>query len=312
MPFDPELTEQLRRVLAAVEQILPRPVPATDWTVDQAAAWRRRPLAGWLEPLRIQGGPDLDDLLGIDEQKAIVEQNLRQFLAGLPANNVLLWGVRGTGKSSLVRALLGAYAGRGLRLVQVDKTDLVMLPDIVDDLRDEPFRFVLFADDVSFEPGDASYKALKSALDGSVYAMPENVLLHVTSNRRHLLPEFETDNRGALVYDNEIHHGEAVEEKISLSGRFGLWVGFHSFSREQYLTVVRQWIDRMCSARATSLPWSERAREAAVAWGHGKGDFSGRIAWQFAAHWVGRELLARGGEGAASPGAPRQPTPPSS
>ena len=294
MPIDPELTEQLRRVLAAVEQILPRPVPATDWAVDHAAAWRRRPLAGWLEPLRFQGGPGLEDLLGIDEQKSTVELNIRQFLAGLPANNALLWGVRGTGKSSLVRALLRAYAPRGLRLVQVDKADLVMLPDIVDDLRDAPYRFLLFADDVSFEPGESSYKALKSALDGSVYAMPENVLLHVTSNRRHLLPEFETDNRGVMMHNNEIHHGEAVEEKISLSGRFGLWVGFHSFSRKQYLAVVQQWVDRMCATRGTSLPWDDRVREAAEAWGNAKGDFSGRIAWQFAAHWVGRELLSRG------------------
>ena len=294
MPLDSELIEQIRRVLTAVEQILPRPVPDTDWTVHHAAAWRRRPLAGWLEPLRSQGGPGLEDLLGIDEQKAVVELNVRQFLAGLPANNVLLWGVRGTGKSSLVRALLAAYARDGLRLVQVDKDDLVMLHDIVDGLRDQPYRFILFADDVSFEPGESSYKALKSTLDGSVYAVPENVLIHVTSNRRHLLPEFETDNRGALLVNDEIHHGEAIEEKISLSGRFGLWVGFHSFSTEQYLAVVRQWIDRLCAARGTSLPWDERARAAAVAWTHKKGDASGRIAWQFAAHWVGSELLAGG------------------
>jgi predicted AAA+ superfamily ATPase len=293
LPLDSELIEQIRRVLNAVEQILPRPVPDTDWAVHHAAAWRRRPLAGWLEPLSSQGGPGLEDLLGIDEQKAVVEQNVRQFLAGLPANNVLLWGVRGTGKSSLVRALLAAHAPRGLRLVQVDKADLVMLHDIVDGLRDQPYRFILFADDVSFEPGESSYKALKSALDGSVYAVPENVLIHVTSNRRHLLPEFETDNRGALMVNDEIHHGEAIEEKISLSGRFGLWVGFHSFSTEQYLAVVRQWIDRMCAARGTSLPWDGRSRDAAIAWTHRKGDASGRIAWQFAAHWVGSELLAR-------------------
>ena len=293
MPLDADLIEQLRRVLTAVEQILPRPVPATDWTVHHAAAWRRRPLAGWLEPLRSQGGPGLDDLLGIDEQKGVVDQNVRQFLARLPANNVLLWGVRGTGKSSLVRAMLAAYASRGLRLVQVDKGDLVMLPDIVDSLRDQPYRFILFADDVSFEPGESSYKALKSALDGSVYAVPENVLIHVTSNRRHLLPEFETDNRGAMLVNDEIHHGEAVEEKISLSGRFGLWVGFHSFSTDQYLAVVRQWIDRLCTARGTVLPWDARAREAAVAWTHKKGDASGRIAFQFASHWVGSELLGR-------------------
>jgi hypothetical protein len=293
VPIDPELLEQLRRVLTAVEQILPRPVPDTDWAVHHAACWRRRPLAGWLEPLRAQGGPGLDDLLGIDEQKSVVERNVRQFLAGLPANNVLLWGVRGTGKSSLVRALLAAYAPRGLRLVQVDKADLVQLPDIVDSIRGEPYRFLVFADDVSFEPGDSSYKALKSALDGSVYAVPDNVLIHVTSNRRHLVPEFETDNRGAMLVNDEIHHGEAVEEKISLSGRFGLWVGFHGFSMAQYLEVVRQWVDRMCAARGTVLPWDQRAQDAATAWSHRKGDSSGRIAFQFAAHWVGSELLER-------------------
>ena len=187
----------------------------------------------------------LDDLLGIDKQKKVVEENTRQFLAGYPANNILLWGTRGTGKSSLVRALLHTYAPQGLRVVQVDKTDLMHLPDIVDEIKDQPFKFIIFSDDLSFDIGESSYKMLKSALDGSVYAPPENVLIYVTSNRRHLLPEYETDNRGAMLVNGEIHHGEAVEEKISLSGRFGLWVSFHPFSQDQYLTVVRQWVEKL-------------------------------------------------------------------
>ena len=303
MPLDADLMDQLRRVLAAVEQLLPRPVPETDWAVHHAAGWRRRPFAGWLEPMRSQGGPGLDDLLGIDEQKAVVEQNVRQFLAGLPANNALLWGTRGTGKSSLVRALLGAHAELGLRLVQVDKDDLAGLPSIVEALAAQPYRFVVFADDLSFEPGDASYKALKSALDGSVHALPENVLLYVTSNRRHLVPEFESDNRGAMMVEGEIHHGEAVEEKISLSGRFGLWVAFHPFSQELYLEVVRAWIERLAARFGEQVPWSEEAAGEAILWAQRKSDRSGRIAQQFARGWVGRVALRRRGlPGGAPPG----------
>jgi predicted AAA+ superfamily ATPase len=210
--LDPELTERLKRLLAALEPLLPRPAQRIDWAACHAANWHRSTFSGTMEPVPSIEGIHLDDLLGIDAQKRVLEENTRQFLAGLPANNALLWGVRGTGKSSLVRALLHAYAEQGLRIIQVDKDDLVSLPAIVDELKAQPYRFVVFSDDLSFEPGDASYKVLKSALDGSVYGLPDNVLIYVTSNRRHLVPEYESDNRGAMLVNGEVHHGEAVEE----------------------------------------------------------------------------------------------------
>jgi predicted AAA+ superfamily ATPase len=290
--FDPELTAQLKRVLNSVEQLLPRTIPTIDWAVTTAANWHRHSFSGFLEPLDSVERISLDDLLGIDDQKHEVEENTRQFLAGLPSNNVLLWGTRGTGKSSLVRAILNNYAEQGLRVIQVDKDDLVHLPDIVTAIKNLPYRFIIFSDDVSFEVGDSSYKMLKSALDGSVYAPPENALICVTSNRRHLLPEYETDNRGAMLVNNEIHHGEAVEEKISLSGRFGLWVGFHPFSQSQYLEVARQWVGKLCIKMGAKPEWNEETRLAAILWSQQKGDSSGRIAYQFANHWVGRRLLA--------------------
>lgn len=289
--LDPELTAQLKRVLTSLEQLLPKPVPVIDWASTTAANWHRRSFAGFLEPLDVVEQIALADLLGIDEQKRVVEENTRQFLAGLPANNILLWGTRGTGKSSLVRAILNNYAEQGLRVIQVDKDDLVHLPDIVDAIKSEPYRFIIFSDDVSFEVGESSYKMLKSALDGSVYAPPENALIYVTSNRRHLIPEYESDNRGAMMVNNEIHHGEAVEEKISLSGRFGLWVGFHPFTQDQYLEVVRQWVGKLCTRMGRERVWGDEERKAAILWSQQKSDSSGRIACQFANHWVGKLLL---------------------
>jgi uncharacterized protein len=291
MNLDPELTAQLRRVLASLEQLLPKPVAGIDWNASHAANWRRHSFAGYLEPIATIEDIHLDDLLGIDKQKKLLEDNTRQFLAGYPANNVLLWGTRGTGKSSLVRALLHSYAPRGLRVIQVDKTDLIHLPDIVDAIKNQPYKFIIFSDDLSFEIGESSYKMLKSALDGSVYAPPENVLIYVTSNRRHLLPEYESDNRGSMMVGGEIHHGEAVEEKISLSGRFGIWVSFHPFSQDQYLEVVRQWLDKLARKSGAAIEWTAETREAAIHWSQKKGDGSGRIAYQFATNWVGRTLL---------------------
>jgi len=268
-------------------------VPRIDWAECVAANWRKRSFSGYLEPIGNVENLRLEDLLGIEEQKRAVEENTRQFLAGLPANNILLWGSRGTGKSSLVRALLDAYAPRGLRIIQVDKDDLVHLPSIVDEVKGLPYKFILFSDDLSFEAGESSYKMLKSALDGSVYAPPENVLIYVTSNRRHLVPEYESDNRGAMMAGGEIHHGEAVEEKISLSGRFGIWVAFHPFSQDLYVEVVRRWMEKMCAKHDARLPWTKEARDEAILWSQRKGDRSGRIAYQFAGHWVGKELLRR-------------------
>jgi uncharacterized protein len=289
--MDQELELQLKRVMTAIEKLLPRPVPPVDWASVKAAVWRRHAMSGHLEG--VDGGAvvELDDLLGIDRQKEVVVDNTRQFLAGYPANNILLWGTRGTGKSSLVKSILNSYSSLGLRLVQVDKNDLVNLPDIVDEIREEPYRFIIFADDVSFETGESSYKMLKSALDGSVYAPPENVLIYVTSNRRHLLPEYESDNRGAMLVNNEIHHGESVEEKISLSGRFGLWVGFHPFTQDQYVDVTRQWTEKVAQLNGFAFEWTKEVAKEAIDWSHVKGDRSGRIAWQFANQWVGRAML---------------------
>lgn len=293
MSLDPELTLQLKRVLSALEPLLPRPPQEIDWATCHAANWHRSTFAGTMEPVPSIEGIHLDDLLGIEPQKHVLEENTRQFLAGLPSNNALLWGTRGTGKSSLVRALLHAHAHQGLRIVQVDKDDLVSLPAIVDEVRTQPFRFIVFSDDLSFEPGDASYKMLKSALDGSVYGLPDNVLLYVTSNRRHLVPEYESDNRGAMMAEGEIHHGEAVEEKISLSGRFGLWVAFHPFSQDLYVDVVRRWVEKLALKVGASLDWTREAEAEAILWSQKKGDRSGRIAYQFACDFVGRTVMAR-------------------
>ena len=291
--MDMELTEQLKRVLTSLEQLLPKPAAKVNWGECHAANWRRHSFAGFLEPIFSIESLHMDDLLGIDKQKQVVETNTRQFLAGLPANNILLWGSRGTGKSSLVRALLHTYAPRGLRVIQVDKDDLIHLPDIVDAIKDEPYKYIIFSDDLSFDVGESSYKMLKSALDGSVYAPPENVLIYVTSNRRHLLPEYESDNRGAMMVEGEIHHGESVEEKISLSGRFGIWVSFHPFSQEQYLSVTRQWVEKLCRKSDDILEWTREAADEAILWSQKKGDRSGRIAYQFATNWVGRNLLGK-------------------
>jgi predicted AAA+ superfamily ATPase len=197
-------------------------------------------------------------------------------------------------------------------VIQVDKTDLIHLPDIVDQVKDQPFKFIIFSDDLSFAQDDASYKVLKSALDGSVYGLPENVLIYVTSNRRHLVPEYESDNRGAMSVEGEIHHGEAVEEKISLSGRFGLWVAFHPFSQDLYLEVVRGWVEKLCAKAGTRLDFTREGEAAAVLWSQRKGDRSGRIAYQFACDWVGRTLMERRGcspepNPPASPEGPRSP-----
>ncbi|RLB65082.1 MAG: AAA family ATPase, partial [Deltaproteobacteria bacterium] len=246
MNLKPEIVEQLERVLASVEQLLPKAVEPIDWTETSASNWRRHSFAGYLEPIEYIEDTHLDDLVGIDRQKMVLEKNTRQFLRGYPANNVLLWGSRGTGKSSVVRALLNKYADEGLRIVQVDKNDLDYLPDIFAQISQQPYRFIILCDDLSFEPGDPGYKILKSVLDGSVYASPKNVLIYVTSNRRHLLPEFHTDNLGAKMVHNEIHHGEAVEEKISLSDRFGLWIPFYVIKQDLYLEVVQKTIARLC------------------------------------------------------------------
>ncbi len=268
------------------------PAPATvDWSVCPAAVWQGGPLGAGFTGHAGVDDIQLADLLEIDDQKARIETNTRQFLAGLPANNVLLWGARGTGKSSLVHALLNGYRSKGLRLVEVGRHRLASLPDIVHRLRDEPYRFVLFCDDLSFEAEDASYKELKSALDGSVFKASGNVLIYATSNRRHLLPEYASDNEQARVSQGELHESEAVEEKISLSDRFGLWLSFYPFRQDAYLTVAEHWVTRLAAQHGRDGAWNEDTRGAALRWALARGVRSGRTAQHFARHWVGSALL---------------------
>ena len=276
-------------VLARLEQLLPAPALTVDWKASIAFRWRRKGERAALEPINHVHHIDLRDLHGIDEQKSQVEQNTRQFVAGLPANNVLLTGARGTGKSSLVKALLNKYASRGLRLIEVEKRDLTDLPDIVELIHARPERFVLYCDDLSFEADEHGYKALKVVLDGSVAAASENCLVYATSNRRHLMPEFMNENLEYQHVGDEIHPGETSEEKVSLTERFGLWVSFHSFDQDEYLSIVRVWLEHF----KVSGVKSAEVEHAALQWALTRGSRSGRVAWQFARDWAGRTRLAR-------------------
>ncbi|MBW8462329.1 ATP-binding protein, partial [Acidovorax sp.] len=272
------LIERAEQLIARIESVLPQPLSAPDWSA--AIAWRYRKRSsghGTLEPVRHVAAMALADLKEIDPQKGKIERNTQQFVRGLPANNVLLTGARGTGKSSLIKACLNAYAAQGLRLIEVDKADLTDLPDIVDVVSARPEKFIVFCDDLSFEDGEPGYKALKSILDGSVAAATPNVLIYATSNRRHLLPEYMKEN---LTYthteDGEVHPGEVVEEKISLSERFGLWVSFYPFSQEEYLTITAQWL----SSLGVSAAAIAAARPEALVWALERGSRSGRVAYQ--------------------------------
>jgi predicted AAA+ superfamily ATPase len=277
------LLDRATALLERIETLIPGAPSAPDWAAH-AFRWRRNGSRAHLQALHHPQRIDLDDLLCLDRQKTEIERNTRQFLAGRSANNVLLWGSRGTGKSSLIKAVFNALRDRGLRLIEVDKDDLVDLPDILDLIRDRPERFIVFCDDLSFDAGESGYKALKAALEGSISAAPDNLLIYATSNRRHLLPEFQRENREAQIVDGEIHQGESVEEKISLSDRFGLWVSFHPFGQEQYLAIVRHWLHRLGSAAAEG----EEIERAALQWALRRGSRSGRTAWQFARDWAGR------------------------
>lgn len=286
------MSDALERLLGRAEQlidrieaVLPKPLGAPDWSASVAFRYRKRSSGhGQLEPVRHVAPMRLSDLQEIDDQKAKIQRNMLQFVQGLPANNVLLTGARGTGKSSLIKACLHAYAAQGLRLIEVDKADLVDLPDIVDLVADRPERFVVFCDDLSFEEGESGYKALKSMLDGSVSAAGDNVLICATSNRRHLLPEYMKENLSYThTADGEVHPGEVVEEKISLSERFGLWVSFYPFSQDGYLTIVAQWL----SAFGVPAAAAEAARPQALVWALERGSRSGRVAYQFARDYAG-------------------------
>lgn len=279
------LIERAEQLITRIESVLPQPLGAPDWSASVAYRYRKRSSGhGALEPVRHVAQMRLADLQEIDGQKDKIQRNTLQFVQGQPANNVLLTGARGTGKSSLVKACLNEYAPQGLRLIEVDKADLVDLPDIVDVVADRPERFIVFCDDLSFEDGEAGYKALKSILDGSVSAAGQNVLIYATSNRRHLLPEYMKEN---LSYthtpDGEVHPGEVVEEKISLSERFGLWVSFYPFSQDEYLTIVAQWL----ASFKVSAAAIEVARPQALVWALERGSRSGRVAYQFARDYAG-------------------------
>ncbi len=285
------LIARAESLMARIESVLPQPLCAPDWSASVAFRYRKRSSGhGALEPVRHLGSMLLADLKEIDGQKEKIRRNTEQFVSGKPANNVLLTGSRGTGKSSLIKACLNEYAPRGLRLIEVDKADLTDLPDIIDVVFGLPEKFIVFCDDLSFEEGEPGYKALKSILDGSIAAATPNVLIYATSNRRHLLPEYMTENETYTRSENgEVHPGEVVEEKISLSERFGLWVSFYPFSQDEYLTIVAQWLASFgIAAQAV-----EAARGAALVWALERGSRSGRVAYQFARDYAGQQAGAQ-------------------
>ena len=280
--------ERAEHLIDRLEQLVPQ---SDTEDLEDAIAWRWRTNghSGRLQAITRFNPIALADLLHIDRQKDALVRNTRQFLSGLPANNALLWGPRGTGKSSLVKALLNDYASEGLHLVEVDRLDLTDLPEIVDRLHDTESRYVIYCDDLSFDENDATYRALKSVLDGSILDTPENIVIYATSNRRHLMPEHQNDNLGARIVDGELHQAEAVEEKISLSERFGIWLSFHPLNQEKYLDIAMHWLNVL---GADSLE-SESVREAALQWALLHGSRSGRSAYQFARDWAGRTALGR-------------------
>ena len=307
--FD-RLVARAEAVLARVESLLPAPAPDPDWRTVRAARWRKRGGRGFLQPVAHPHAIALDALVAIDAQKETIDRNTRQFVAGLPANNVLLTGSRGTGKSSLVKAMLAKYAQKGLRLIEVDKGDLTDLSDIVERIEGRPERFVVFCDDLTFDAGEAGYKALKVVLDGSIAGTAGNVLVYATSNRRHLLPEYMSENLETRHVGEEVHPGESVEEKISLSERFGLWVSFYPFAQDDYLAAVDGWLAHFGVAEPASQRESDLRTREALQFALQRGSRSGRVAWQFARHWAGGQALRsspRGGPRPAPSGGARPP-----
>ena len=277
------LIQRTESLLERLEMLIPAQAVQPDWNAT-AWRWRKRQGRGFLQAIQHPRALSLTDLQGIDAQTTTVQRNTLQFVRGLPANNVLLTGARGTGKSSLTKALLTEYASDGLRLIEVDKNDLVDLPDIADLLANRSERFILFCDDLSFEANDPAYKALKVALDGSLAAANDNMLIYATSNRRHLMPEFMADN----LENDEIRPGDSVDEKIALSERFGIWLSFYAFDQDEYLQIVRHWLAHFGVERLTPS-----IRRAALQWALTRGSRSGRVAWQFARDWAGQHGLVK-------------------
>ncbi|PID44013.1 MAG: ATPase [Proteobacteria bacterium] len=244
-----------------------------DWQHIPAAIWRTR--SGALRPVSNIDSIRFADLLGIDRQIAAIKKNTERFIAGRPTNNALLWGARGTGKSSIIKALLNEYRARGLRVIEVEKSDMLDLPEIVDSVRDQPFHYIIYCDDLSFDEGESTYKAMKSVMEGSIELPPDNILIYATSNRRHLLPEYMDDNDQSRVSKTEIHHGEAVEEKISLSDRFGLWLSFYPIDQPGYLDMIDALFDTVPEENREAL------HKEAIRFALAKGGRSGRAARQF-------------------------------
>jgi uncharacterized protein len=279
-----KLISRADALLERLEKFIPAVPPAPDWKSAIAFRWRKKNGVGYLHAVPHPHRIALDDLRGIDEQKQRIEQNTKQFVEGRPANNVLLTGARGTGKSSLIKALLNKYSKRGLRLIEVEKQDLIDLPDIVDMVSNRDERFIIYCDDLSFEANEPGYKALKVVLDGSISAASENVLIYATSNRRHLMPEYMSENLETKYVDEEIHPSETVEEKISLSERFGLWVSFYPFDQDAYLEIVQSWV-KWFGLQGKHV---EELRRESLQWALLRGSRSGRVAWQFARDWAGK------------------------
>lgn len=286
MNDNPMLVDELRRLISVLSSALPPPAPAPDFSSAMAFRWRMHPHGGYLETVHDLSPVSLDDLQNIDRQKAEARRNTEQFVKGLPANNVLLTGSRGSGKSSLVKALLNEFSPQGLRMVEVDMHLLHELPDIVAQLQVRPERFIVYCDDLAFSEDDASYRALKTILDGSLHAGAGNVIIYATSNRRHLVPESHQDNKQAHYTDNgELHPGEAVDDKISLSDRFGMWLTFHPNSQDEYLSAVAIWLGKH------GIELDSSVSTAALQWAMARGNRSGRTASQFARDWAGRRGL---------------------
>ncbi|MCH2352254.1 MAG: ATP-binding protein [Pseudomonadales bacterium] len=284
------LEKKISQLLDRLLKVIPTR-PDIDWKETITAVWAADRWGGAFEAIEIGGHIDLDDLLEIDRQKEAITRNTEQFCMKLPANNVLLWGARGTGKTSLIQGLINRYAESGLRLVQVDKASLMHIADIVKSINRQPYRFIISCDDLSFDVDDSSYKELKSLLEGSVIKSSENVLVYATSNRRHLLAEHSSDNEAASYIQGELHESEAVEEKISLSDRFGLWLSFYPFKQDEYLRIVKSSIDYLAKAHKKEIEWSEDCKKSALSWALARGVRSGRTAHHFARDWVGKELL---------------------
>lgn len=277
------------KLLERIEPLLPPASPVPDWNSAIAFRWRKHGNSGYLQCINHPSTIRLKDLHDIDEQKARIDANTRQFVSEQPANNVLLTGTRGSGKSSLIKALLNEYAPKGLRVIEVEKSDLVDLADIVELVEERPERFIIFCDDLSFDAGDATFKALKVVLDGSLSSAPDNVLIYATSNRRHLMPEYFEENLDSKRVGDEIHPGEAVEEKISLSERFGLWLSFYPFDQDAYLNIVAHWLKSFGCGKEEVVG----AERDALNWALMRGSRSGRVAWQFAKDWAGTHKPAK-------------------